>query len=97
MSIHHRHPFPTSTHHFQAFPINFPRCPKMLQESSILLQEAKLHREKNCFYHISKTVHPLVDLFHGERHMDDDNMLNEFQQIPMHTFRKIVLHHLQLF
>jgi len=42
-------------------------------------------------------MHIFVELFHGEMHLDDGNMLKEFQQILVHTFLEIGLHHLQPF
>lgn len=69
----------------------------MLHEGFVLLQEAKIHRAKKCFYHISKIVHPLVDIFHGEFHMDDGKFLKKFYKILVHMFREIGLHHLQPF
>ena len=88
------HPFPTSTHHFQAFPIKFPRFPKMLQGSFVLLQEAKIHKAQFFYYHILKMMHTLAEMFHGEMHMDDGNMPKKFQQIPVHDFQEIDPHHL---
>jgi len=39
-------------------------------------------------------MHPLADLLDEDMHKDDGNMLKKFQQIPVHTFQEIVLHHL---
>lgn len=76
MSIYHPHPFETSIRNFQAFPIHFPRCPKMLQEGSHLLQEAKIQREKHfLFYHISTNMNIFTKMFHGDINMDEGNML----------------------
>lgn len=36
-------------------------------------------------------------MFHGEMHMGDGNILKQFQQILMHNFWEIDLHHLQPF
>ncbi len=64
---------------------------------SDLLQDTKIHRAEICFCHNLKTMHPFAKMFHGKMHMDDRNMLKQFQQIPMHSFREIGLHHLQPF
>ena len=50
----------------------------MLQDGSILLQEAKIHKLENSFYHIFKVVHLFSYMFHGEMHMGDGNMLKKF-------------------
>ena len=42
-------------------------------------------------------MHLSTKLFQGEMHMDDGNMLKKFQQIPVHGFQEIGLHHLQPF
>jgi len=42
-------------------------------------------------------MHPFKKLLHGEMHMDDGNMLKKFQQIPVHGYQEIGLHHLQPF
>jgi len=42
-------------------------------------------------------MHPLDDLFHGDMHMDDGNILKKFQKITMHIFQEIDPHHLQPF
>ena len=42
-------------------------------------------------------MHPFANLFQGEMNMDDGNMLKQFQQIPVHGFEEIGLHHLQPF
>ena len=97
MSVHHPHQFPTSTHHSQSFPIHFPRFRKVLQEGSILLQDCQNTQGINCFYHILKNIHLFSNMFHRDMHMDDVNMLKKFQQILVHTFREIGLHHLQSF
>lgn len=85
MSIDHPHPFPTFTHHFQAFLMNFFHCPKMVQEGYIMLQDAKINRGF-FYYHIMKIMHPFAELFHGVMHIDDGNMLKQLQQILVHTF-----------
>lgn len=97
MSIHHPHPFTTSTHHSQAFPIHFPHFPNVLQDGFVLLQNCQNTQEKNRFYHILKILHPLVELFHAKIHIDDGNMLKEFKQILVHTFLEIGRHHLHPF
>lgn len=62
-----------------------------------MLHEAKIHRAEIFPYHILKTIHPLSNLFHGEMCMDDGKMIKQFQQIRVHTFQEIKLHHLQPF
>jgi len=42
-------------------------------------------------------MHPFSNLFEGEMHVDDVNMIKKFQQIPVHGFQEIGLHHLQPF
>jgi len=54
----------------------------------------KIHRAEICFFHNLKNIRPFAKLFQWEMHMDDGNMLKQFQQIPMHSFREINLHHL---
>lgn len=88
--IHQPHLFPPLTRHSKSFPIHFPCYPKMLQEGFVLLQEAKIHREENCFYHILKTMHPFSKLFHGDMHMDDGNILKKFQKFWCTLFDKLI-------
>jgi len=97
MPIHHPHICSPSTHHYQSFPIQFACHPKKLKEGFVLLQETKIHRAEIYLCHNLKTVHPFKNMFHGDMHMDDGNMPNKFQKIPVHGFQKIVLHHLQPF
>jgi len=42
-------------------------------------------------------MHSFAKLFQGEMRMDDGNMLKQFQQILVHGFQEIGLHHLQPF
>lgn len=86
------HPHAIS-HHCQAFPINFPRFPKVLQESFVLLQDFQNTLGMHYFDHISKIVH-LLPIFYVEMYKDDSDMFKNFQRIPMHTFQEIGHHHL---
>lgn len=81
--------------HFQHPPIISKSFP------FIFLTILKLYRKPkyighNFFYHISKLMRLLEDQFHLEMHMDG-NMFKQFQQILVHTFQTIDLHHLQPF
>ena len=42
-------------------------------------------------------MNPFAKLFKEEMHMDDGNMLKKFQQILVHGFQEISLHHLHPF
>jgi len=67
----------------------------VLQKSFVLLQDYQNTQGRNCFDHISKTMHPFAKLFQGDIYKDDGNMLKKFQKVSVHTFREIGLHHLQ--
>ena len=50
-----------------------------------------------CFCPNLKNMHPFEKSFYGELYKCDDNMLEQFQPIPVHDFQEIILHHLQPF
>lgn len=95
ISIHHPHLFSTPPHHFQEFPIHFLRCPKMIQEGLILLQETRIDIRKLFLSYLENHA-SIRRVVSRDMHMDDYNMLKKFNQIPVHTFQQIFFHHLEL-
>jgi len=71
---------------------------RLIQVTQWLLWTSKSFQGWNNSCDPTKNLRQLFKkLFHGEMHMDDDNMSTQFQQIPVHSLQEISLHHFHLF